>query len=82
MSDATRKEQWHLDKRISTALILTLLAYGGIALWWASGIEQRVTVMEREQIKTSAALQAVPERLARRWRRSWSASKRGLSRNE
>ena len=65
MSDATQKEQWHLDKRIPIALILTLLIYGGIALWWASGIEQRVTVMEREQIKTGAALQAVPERLAR-----------------
>jgi hypothetical protein len=34
--------QWHLDKRIPVALIVTLLAYGGIGLWWAAGMEARV----------------------------------------
>ena len=59
------RESWHLDKRVPVALIATLLMYGGLALWWASGIEQRVAMMEREQVKTAAALQSVPGRLAR-----------------
>ena len=79
MSD--QKEQWHLDKRIPIALILTLLAYGGLALWWAGGIEERVAVVEREQVKTSVALQAVPERLAR-LEAILERIERGLSRDD
>ncbi len=65
MSEGRPKESWHLDKRVPVALILTLLAYGGVALWWASGVEQRVVSLEVQQRETDAAIREVPSRLAR-----------------
>lgn len=67
-----QKTDWHLDKRIPVALIVTLLAYGGIGLWWASGIESRVEGQgARIDRLENAALEAIRgqalmnERLAR-----------------
>lgn len=37
---------WHLDKRVPIALIVTLLAQSFAAVWWASAMHGRVSVLE------------------------------------
>ena len=39
---------WHLDKRIPVALILAIAAQTGGGIWWASGINERVATLERD----------------------------------
>ena len=34
--------QWHLDRRVPLALILTLALQSGAGIWWASTINTRV----------------------------------------
>lgn len=41
-------EHWHLDKKIPIALILTLVFQTLAAVWWASGMDRRMTVAELE----------------------------------
>jgi hypothetical protein len=41
------QEQWHLDKRVPVALILTLLGQMVVAIWWAASINTRVEAIER-----------------------------------
>lgn len=41
-------EQWHLDKKIPIALILTLIFQTSAAIWWASGMDRRMSVAEAE----------------------------------
>ena len=45
--------QWHLDKRVPIALIITILSgYAGF-VWWASDMNSRVTHVERMQLQSS-----------------------------
>lgn len=43
---ADNSESWHLDKRVNVSVILTLLGHLAVSLWWASSINERVTVAE------------------------------------
>lgn len=38
---------WHLDKRIPIALIVTIILQSAAAIWWAARVDQRVTAIER-----------------------------------
>lgn len=40
--------EWHLDKRVPIALIVTLLFQTGAALWWAASMNSRVHVLENK----------------------------------
>lgn len=44
---------WHLDKRIPVAIIVTLAIQTGGAIWFASGISHRVDSLERQQASAS-----------------------------
>lgn len=48
MTDEQQVKEWHLDRRVTLALIVALLANAGATIWWASKIEQRVTVIEAQ----------------------------------
>lgn len=39
--------QWHLDKRVPIALIVTLVFQAAAGLWWASGVNNRVLHLEQ-----------------------------------
>lgn len=54
-------EQWHLDKKVPVALITALIIQTAAAIWWASGVEARVKVLEAQLITFAPQ----PERLAR-----------------
>lgn len=48
----TRKYQsedsrWHLDKRLPVAMICAILVQTATVIWWASGINERVGVLEK-----------------------------------
>ena len=55
----------HLDRRVPIALILALLAQTGSFIWWASGINQRVSALEEKQTLATASAPVQSDRLTR-----------------
>lgn len=45
--------EWHLDKRVPIALILTLVLQTGGLVWWASSLSERVNALERTRDATA-----------------------------
>ncbi|WP_303982377.1 hypothetical protein [Dongia mobilis] len=37
---------WHLDKKVPVALILAIVIQTATAIWWASGVDQRLAGLE------------------------------------
>lgn len=50
----TKAEHWVLDKKIPITLIVTILIQTATAIWWASKVEERVSVLERTSITSSS----------------------------
>ncbi len=48
MTDSPPDTQWHLDKRIPIALIVTLAINTGVGIWWLSALGSRVEMIERQ----------------------------------
>lgn len=42
MSEEDRRAEWHLDRRVTIALIAALLAHGAGTVWWASRLTSTV----------------------------------------
>ena len=57
-------ETWHLDKRVPIALILTLLLQMGTAIWWASRMDTRVSIVEDHIANSNAHNRAQHERFS------------------
>lgn len=53
------EEPWHLDKRVPVALIATLLLQFGLAVWWASQADSRMTASEAANTRQDAQISAV-----------------------
>lgn len=49
MTEEDRKyeREWHLDKKVPIAVILTILLQTGAFVWWGARIDQRVEILER-----------------------------------
>jgi hypothetical protein len=48
--------QWHWDKKVPIALILTIGLQTGGAIWWARGLDARIAALEKtDQSRTSQA---------------------------
>jgi cell division protein FtsB len=58
------QEQWHLDKRVPVALILTLLGQMVVAIWWAASLNQRVEAIERDVSAAAVRSQSVDNTLS------------------
>lgn len=69
MRDLQEDKHWHVDRRVPLALIVTIL--GGIAaqtiagVWWASSMEGRVSVIERDRERERVTLAPQGERITR-----------------
>jgi hypothetical protein len=50
---STNDQQWHLDRRVPLALIAMIAAQTCAALWWASGLDTRVGMLERQYAAVS-----------------------------
>ena len=46
---SSEDDHWHWDKRVPVALILTIVFQSAVIIWWASGISERVSVLEKRQ---------------------------------
>lgn len=54
---------WHLDKRVPIALIVTLAAHAGLGVWWASTTNERLTQVERRLEGFAARSEAMREQV-------------------
>jgi hypothetical protein len=62
MDDRMQQDrEWHLDKKVPLALIVTLLVQSGAFIWWAAKADSRLDALER----TSNASAPVIERVVR-----------------
>lgn len=52
-------ENWHLDKKIPIGLMLGLAAQGGAFLWWASQIDNRVTMQAQQSERQAQQIEAL-----------------------
>ena len=46
-------QQWHLDKRVPLALIMTIIIQTAGLVWWASSLSERVNSLERSREATA-----------------------------
>lgn len=59
------EKHWTVDRRVPLALILAMLGQTGGLVWWASGINQRVSVLEERDRTVTAAAPIQSDRLTR-----------------
>lgn len=53
IDELSYKEQWHLDKRVPLALIVTIIIQTAGLVWWASSLSERVNSLERSRDATA-----------------------------
>jgi hypothetical protein len=63
--DPDREKHWTVDRRVPLALILAMIGQTGGLVWWASGINQRVSALEEKQTLQSASAPMQSDRLTR-----------------
>lgn len=61
--------QWHLDKRVPIALIFAIMMQSAAAVWWASGISERMSQIERRQEAAGARSENQDDLLAKQGQR-------------
>jgi len=44
------QKQWHLDRKVPIALIITIAVQTGGIIWWASDVNARVAQLERQAV--------------------------------
>jgi len=54
MTDRERLAEWHLDRRVSIALILMLCAQIATAAWYASKTDSRISTLEEHYFELAA----------------------------
>jgi hypothetical protein len=64
-------EPWHLDKKVPIALIATIFAQTVAIVWWASGVDHRVTAGRAELATVRTEIQTRYDRMAES-QRVWS----------
>ena len=57
-------EQWHLDKRVPLALIVTIAVQTAGAIWWASNMTERMDQIERRMENAAIRSQNVDNLVA------------------
>lgn len=45
--DKRWEEQWHLDRKVPIAVIVTILIQSGVFVWWASDANSRLGAVEK-----------------------------------
>jgi hypothetical protein len=48
-----KSKRWAIERRVTLAVVLTLLMQAAGALIWATELDARVGIVEREQVSTS-----------------------------
>lgn len=63
MGEQQSPEHWHLKREVSISHLLTTLALVVSALWWASGVEKRIAVLETTSVHNAKTLQRQLDRI-------------------
>lgn len=63
--DREYESNWHLDKKVPIAMILTIAMQTGAFVWFAARLDQRVEALERSETRTSMAAPVQADRLTR-----------------
>jgi hypothetical protein len=53
MTPEDSDRNWHLDKRVPIALIVTIALQTGSFIWWAASVSERVNTLERRAEQTA-----------------------------
>lgn len=55
MTDAEREYEsnWHLDKKVPIALIVTIMVQTAGGIWWAATVNARVNTLEAAVVQTA-----------------------------
>lgn len=53
------REKWHVGREIPLALVAAIMIQTGGAVWWASGINERVKHVEQQSLLTQTRLTAL-----------------------
>lgn len=61
----TSDGEWHLDKRVPIAMILTILMQTGTFVWFAARLDQRVEALERSETRLTTTAPVQADRLTR-----------------
>ncbi|CAB4171512.1 hypothetical protein UFOVP1349_36 [uncultured Caudovirales phage] len=52
-------QQWHLDKKVPLALIVTLVLQSGTFIWWAAKADNRLDNLERISAISSPQIERI-----------------------
>ena len=61
---------WTLDKRIPIALVATIFMQSAYAVWWASGVSERLAQIERRQENAGQRSEVTDRALAEQGRQT------------
>ena len=60
MDDHMRQDrEWHLDKKVPLALIVTLMVQSGTFIWWAAKADNRLDVLERSSAISAPQIERI-----------------------
>jgi hypothetical protein len=51
--------EWHLDKKVPLALILTLALQSGAFIWWAAKADNRLDNLERDRPVSTSQVERI-----------------------
>ena len=58
-SDMQQDREWHLDKKVPLALIVTLILQSGTFIWWAAKADNRLDNLERLSAISSPQIERI-----------------------
>lgn len=59
------EREWHLDKKVPIAMILTIALQTGAFVWFAARLDHRVEALERSETRLSSSAPVTSDRLTR-----------------
>jgi hypothetical protein len=57
--DMQQDREWHLDKKVPLALILTLALQSGAFIWWAAKADNRLDNLERDRPVSTSQVERI-----------------------
>lgn len=63
--DQRYEREWHLDKKVPIAMILTIALQTGAFVWFAARLDHRVEALERSETRLSTSAPVTADRLTR-----------------
>ena len=63
--DMRYQREWHLDKRVPIALIVTIAIQTGAAFWFVARLDHRVEALERAEARITVSAPVHADRLTR-----------------